>query len=53
FDTNIDLEYSIAKLPEKQKTVFLLYELEGYKHKEISEILGISEGTSKTHLHTA
>ncbi|MBE2256073.1 MAG: RNA polymerase sigma factor [Ignavibacteria bacterium] len=53
FDTNIDLEYSIAKLPEKQKTVFLLYELEGYKHKEISEILGISEGTSKSHLHTA
>lgn len=53
FDTNIDLEYAISKLPEKQKTVFLLFEIEGYKHKEIAEILNINEGTSKSHLHSA
>jgi len=34
YDTNLDLEYAISKLPEKQKTVFILYQIEGYKHKE-------------------
>ena len=37
----------IDQLPDGYKTVFLLHVVDGYSHKEISEMLGISEGTSK------
>lgn len=40
----------IQKLKEKYRVVLTLFLLEGYDHKEISEILGISEVTSRTHL---
>jgi RNA polymerase sigma-70 factor (ECF subfamily) len=36
------------RLSEGYKTVFNLYAIEGYNHREIGEILGISEGTSKS-----
>jgi len=39
---------AIEKLPEGYRVVFSLYLLEGYDHKEISEIMGISESTSKS-----
>jgi len=39
---------AMEKLPEGYRIVFSLYLLEGYDHKEISEILGISESTSKS-----
>jgi RNA polymerase sigma-70 factor (ECF subfamily) len=39
---------AMEKLPEGYRVVFSLYLLEGYDHKEISEILGISESTSKS-----
>jgi RNA polymerase sigma-70 factor (ECF subfamily) len=39
---------AIEKLPEGYRIVFSLYLLEGYDHKEISEILGIQESTSKS-----
>jgi len=39
---------AIRELPDKARTILNLYALEGYKHREISEILGISESTSKT-----
>ena len=39
---------AMQKLPEGYRIVFSLYLLEGYDHKEISEILGISESTSKS-----
>ncbi|MDH3649990.1 MAG: RNA polymerase sigma factor, partial [Saprospiraceae bacterium] len=42
------VRYAIARLPVGYRTVFSLYLLEGYDHKEISEILGISEGASKS-----
>lgn len=38
----------IASMPEGYKTVFNLFAIEGYAHKEIGEKLGISENTSKT-----
>ncbi|TVZ57372.1 RNA polymerase sigma-70 factor (ECF subfamily) [Lutibacter sp. Hel_I_33_5] len=41
---------SIQALKEKYRVVLSLYLLEGYDHKEISEILGITEVTSRTHL---
>ena len=40
-------------LPEGCKVVFILYVIEGFKHKEIAEQLGISEGTSKSQLNLA
>lgn len=40
-------------LPDVSKQVFNLYAIDGYKHKEISEMLGISEGTSKWHVSDA
>ena len=52
----LDVEYVqhlIDELPEGYKTVFLLYAIEGYGHKEISEMLEISEGTSKSQLFKA
>jgi RNA polymerase sigma-70 factor (ECF subfamily) len=39
---------AMGKLPEGYRIVFSLYLLEGYDHKEISEILGITESTSKS-----
>jgi RNA polymerase sigma factor (sigma-70 family) len=39
---------AVEKLPEGYRVVFSLYLLEGYDHKEIAEILGISESTSKS-----
>lgn len=48
-----EIENMILKLPEKTKTVFNLYAIDGYKHKEIGEMLGISENTSKWHLADA
>ena len=43
-----DLLKIIQTLPTGFKTVFNLYAIEGYSHKEIGEMLGISEGTSKS-----
>ncbi len=46
--TREELLNSINKLPEGFKVIFNLYAIEGYKHREIAEILGISIGTSKS-----
>lgn len=43
----------IARLPEATKKVFNLFVIDGYSHKEIGEMLEISEGTSKWHLNSA
>lgn len=43
----------IAALPDGYRTVFNLFAVEGYSHKEISEQLEISESTSKTQYHKA
>jgi len=43
----------IRQLPPATHSVFVLYVTEGYAHKEIGELLGISEGTSKWHLSEA
>ena len=47
------LEKEIKKLPVELRTVFILYEVEGFKHIEISEIMDIPVGTSKSHLFKA
>lgn len=43
----------VRRLPNATQTVFNLYVVEGYNHREIGELLGISEGTSKWHLSEA
>jgi RNA polymerase sigma-70 factor (ECF subfamily) len=47
------IEKAIDKLPAGYKTVFCLYVLEDYKHKEIAEVLNIDIGTSKSQLYKA
>ena len=48
-----DLMELLASLPVGYRTVFNLYALEGYGHQEIAELLGITEGTSKSQLSKA
>ncbi len=47
------LEKVILSLPAGYRTIFILAEIEGYKHREIAEMLNISEGTSKSQLFNA
>ncbi|OIQ28847.1 MAG: RNA polymerase subunit sigma-70 [Bacteroidetes bacterium MedPE-SWsnd-G2] len=60
FQNNIESEMEVAQiqqlidqLPEGYKMVFVMYVVEGYKHHEIAEMLGISIGTSKSQLFKA
>ena len=48
-----DLIRLVAQLPDGYRTVFNLYAIEGYNHAEIAELIGISEGTSKSQLSRA
>jgi RNA polymerase sigma factor (sigma-70 family) len=48
-----EIQKLIDQLPHGYKTVFVLYVVEGYKHSEISEMLEITESTSKTQLFKA
>ena len=53
---NLSLQEIYAKiqmLPSASQKVFSLYVIDGYSHREIAEILSISEGTSKWHLSNA
>ncbi len=54
-DTGIgmDLEAAIAALPEGARTIFVLHDVEGHRHEEISEMTGLAVGTSKAQLHRA
>lgn len=45
------LDQAIRNLPESSRAVFVLYEIEGYSHQEISSMLKVSIGTSKSQLH--
>ncbi len=49
----LDLEQAIARLPAGARAVFVLHDVGGYAHAEISAQLGIAEGTSKAHLFRA
>jgi RNA polymerase sigma-70 factor (ECF subfamily) len=49
----IDLERAIARLPEGCRAAFLLHDVEGFEHREVGTMLGISEGTSKSQVHKA
>jgi len=49
----IDLERAIALLPEGARQVFVLHDVEGFKHDEIGAMLSVTSGTSKAQLHRA
>ena len=48
-----DIQYLIDSLPEGYKMIFNLFAIEGYKHQEIADMLGISESTSKSQVFHA
>ena len=48
-----DLEAAIAGLPERARTVLVLYDIEGYRHAEIADMTGMAVGSSKAQLHRA
>ncbi len=49
----IDLERALEQLPEGARAIFVLHDVEGFKHQEIAEQAGIATGTSKAQLHRA
>jgi RNA polymerase sigma-70 factor, ECF subfamily len=52
-DLSMDLQAAIEQLPNGARQVFVLHDVEGYKHEEIGTLLGVSPGTSKSQLHRA
>jgi RNA polymerase sigma-70 factor (ECF subfamily) len=49
----LDLERAIASLPDGCREAFVLHDVEGFEHREVGEILGIAEGTSKSQVFKA
>lgn len=49
----IDFERAIGQLPDGYRAVFVLHDVEGFEHREVADLLGIAEGTSKSQLHRA
>jgi RNA polymerase sigma-70 factor, ECF subfamily len=47
------IEGTLPRLPPGYREVFVLYDIQGLKHSEIAQVLGISEGASKSQLHRA
>jgi RNA polymerase sigma-70 factor (ECF subfamily) len=52
-EAGIDLERAIATLPANARAVFVLHDVEGYKHAEIAQMTGVAVGTVKAQLHRA
>ncbi len=48
-----DLERAVAALPPRARAVLVLYDIEGWKHEEIANELGMAVGSSKAQLHRA
>ena len=51
--SRMDLERSIARLPDGCRAAFVLHDVEGFAHQEVASMLGVSEGTSKSQVHKA
>lgn len=49
----LDIERAVARLPERARLVFLLHDVEGFKHREMTGMLGLNEGTTKSQLFRA
>jgi RNA polymerase sigma-70 factor (ECF subfamily) len=49
----MDLEQAIGRLPSGARQVFVLHDVEGFRHEEIAEMLDVTTGTTKAQLHRA
>jgi len=49
----MDLQAAIAGLPPGARRVFVLHDVQGYRHEDIAELLGMTSGGSKAQLHRA
>ena len=52
-DLGVDFEAALERLPAGARQVFVLHDVEGYRHEEIAEALGVTTGTTKAQLHRA
>jgi RNA polymerase sigma-70 factor (ECF subfamily) len=52
-DLRIAIERAVGQLPARARDVFVLHDMEGYKHEEIAGMLAIDPGTSRSQLHRA
>jgi RNA polymerase sigma-70 factor, ECF subfamily len=52
-EDRMDLQRAIGTLPDGARTVFVLHDIEGYKHEDIARMCGIAVGTVKAQLHRA
>ena len=52
-EAGLDLERALDVLPDGARAVFVLHDVEVYKHQEIGELIGVATGTSKAQLHRA
>jgi RNA polymerase sigma-70 factor (ECF subfamily) len=52
-DSRLDFENAMERLPHGAREVFVLHDVEGFKHGEIAGMLGITSGTTKAQLHRA
>jgi RNA polymerase sigma-70 factor (ECF subfamily) len=52
-DLKARLRQALARLSERQRSVIILHDVEGFRHGEIGDLLGIPEGTARSDLHHA
>jgi RNA polymerase sigma-70 factor (ECF subfamily) len=52
-ESAMDLETALKELPKGARQIFVLHDVEGFKHEEIAQMLEITSGTSKAQLHRA
>jgi RNA polymerase sigma-70 factor (ECF subfamily) len=52
-EVGMDLDKALETLPPGARSVFVLHDVEGYRHQEIAQLTGVAEGTSKAQLHRA
>lgn len=52
-ELGVDLERAMQALPPGARAVFVLHDVEGYRHDEIAALIGVATGTSKAQLHRA
>ncbi len=50
---NVDFDAAVEQLPRGARQVFVLHDVEGFKHREVAGMLGVTVGTSKAQLHRA
>lgn len=51
--TRLSLERALASLPDRARMAIVLYAVEGYRYEEVAELMGVSIGTVKSHIHRA